>query len=40
MEALLTVMERLRDKETGCEWDKEQDFESIAPLLLKKLMKL
>ena len=36
MEALLTVMERLRDKKTGCEWDKEQDFESIAPFTIEE----
>ncbi len=36
MEALLTVMERLRDKKTGCEWDKEQDFKSIAPFTIEE----
>ena len=25
------VMARLRDPETGCPWDVEQDFASIAP---------
>ena len=24
-------MSQLRDKENGCEWDKEQTFQSIAP---------
>ncbi|MDC0509558.1 nucleoside triphosphate pyrophosphohydrolase [Gammaproteobacteria bacterium] len=28
---LLEVMSQLRDKENGCEWDKEQTFKSIAP---------
>ncbi|MDB3975809.1 nucleoside triphosphate pyrophosphohydrolase [Gammaproteobacteria bacterium] len=28
---LLEVMSQLRDKENGCEWDKEQTFQSIAP---------
>ena len=36
MEKLLTVMERLRDKETGCEWDKEQTFNSIAPFTIEE----
>ena len=36
MENLLTVMERLRDKETGCEWDKEQTFNSIAPFTIEE----
>ena len=36
MEKLLSVMERLRDKETGCEWDKEQTFSSIAPFTIEE----
>ena len=36
MEKLLTVMVRLRDKETGCEWDKEQTFNSIAPFTIEE----
>ena len=28
---LLEVTERLRDPETGCSWDKKQNFESIVP---------
>ena len=28
---LLGIMERLRDPETGCPWDVEQTFSSIAP---------
>jgi len=30
IEELLAVMERLRDPETGCAWDVEQSFASIA----------
>ena len=28
---LLALMSRLRDKQNGCPWDIEQDFDSIAP---------
>ena len=28
---LLVVMARLRDKDTGCPWDVEQTFSTIAP---------
>ena len=28
---LLEVIERLRDPETGCPWDQQQNFESIVP---------
>ncbi len=31
MERLRALMARLRDPETGCPWDVEQDFASIAP---------
>ena len=31
MQKLLDIMRRLRDPETGCPWDLEQDFASIAP---------
>lgn len=34
--ALLTVMERLRDPETGCRWDLEQSYESIAPSTIEE----
>lgn len=30
IDRLLEVMDRLRDPETGCPWDLEQDFRSIA----------
>ena len=28
---LLEIMVRLRDPDTGCPWDAEQDFTTIAP---------
>ena len=31
IEHLKSIMEALRDKETGCPWDIEQDFKSILP---------
>ena len=31
MERLLGIMERLRDPKSGCPWDIEQNFSSIAP---------
>ena len=31
IEKLLEIMARLRDPETGCPWDLEQDFSTIAP---------
>ena len=33
---LLDIMARLRDPETGCPWDMEQDFRSIAPYTLEE----
>jgi len=33
---LLSIMSRLRDPEHGCEWDREQDFESIAPYTIEE----
>jgi len=33
---LLEVMARLRDPETGCPWDVEQDFASIAPYTIEE----
>ncbi len=33
---LLRIMARLRDPETGCEWDKAQDFSSIAPYTVEE----
>lgn len=34
--ALLEVMRRLRDPETGCPWDKEQTFATIAPYTVEE----
>jgi ATP diphosphatase len=36
MERLLTIMRRLRDPETGCPWDVEQSFETIAPYTIEE----
>ena len=36
MPRLLEVMRRLRDPETGCPWDIEQDFETIAPYTIEE----
>lgn len=33
---LLEIMARLRDPETGCPWDREQDFKSIVPHTLEE----
>jgi ATP diphosphatase len=31
IEKLLEIMDQLRDPDTGCPWDLEQDFSTIAP---------
>ena len=36
IERLLAIMARLRDPETGCPWDIEQDFDSIAPYTIEE----
>ncbi len=36
IDRLLAIMERLRDKETGCPWDIEQDFKSIAKCTIEE----
>ena len=36
MERLIEIMRRLRDPETGCPWDIEQDFMSIAPYTIEE----
>ena len=36
IQALINVMAALRDPETGCPWDKEQDFASIAPYTIEE----
>ena len=33
---LLEIMSRLRDPDTGCPWDLEQDFSTIAPYTLEE----
>ena len=36
IERLLDIMARLRDPETGCPWDQEQSFETIAPYTIEE----
>ena len=36
IEPLLDVMQRLRDPDNGCAWDKEQTFDTIAPYTLEE----
>ena len=36
MPRLLEIMRRLRDPETGCPWDIEQDFASITPYTIEE----
>ncbi|MCC7329870.1 MAG: nucleoside triphosphate pyrophosphohydrolase [Gammaproteobacteria bacterium] len=36
IEKLLDIMVRLRDPATGCPWDREQDFRSIAPYTIEE----
>ena len=36
IEKLLEIMARLRDPETGCPWDIEQDFSTIAPYTIEE----
>ncbi|MBO6782633.1 MAG: nucleoside triphosphate pyrophosphohydrolase [Alphaproteobacteria bacterium] len=36
IDRLLDVMVRLRDPQTGCPWDVEQDFRSIAPYTIEE----
>ncbi|MEC8054339.1 MAG: MazG nucleotide pyrophosphohydrolase domain-containing protein, partial [Pseudomonadota bacterium] len=33
---LLTLMAQLRDPDTGCPWDVQQDFASIAPYTIEE----
>ncbi|HCQ70748.1 MAG TPA: nucleoside triphosphate pyrophosphohydrolase, partial [Rhodospirillaceae bacterium] len=33
---LVNVMKALRTPETGCPWDLEQDFDSIAPYTIEE----
>ncbi len=36
MTRLIEIMRRLRDPQTGCPWDIEQDFASIAPYTIEE----
>ena len=36
IEKLLEIMDRLRDPDTGCPWDLEQDFPTIAPYTIEE----
>ena len=36
VQRLLEIMARLRDPETGCPWDVEQSFETIAPYTIEE----
>jgi nucleoside triphosphate diphosphatase len=36
MERLIAIMARLRDPTTGCPWDIEQDFATIAPYTIEE----
>ncbi len=36
MEKLIEIMKRLRDPETGCPWDIEQTFQTIAPYTIEE----
>ena len=33
---LIEIMAALRDKQTGCPWDIEQDFATIAPYTIEE----
>jgi nucleoside triphosphate diphosphatase len=36
IDRLLAIMARLRNKEHGCPWDREQDFATIAPYTIEE----
>ena len=36
LERLVSIMRRLRDPETGCDWDREQSFATIAPYTIEE----
>ncbi|MBR46738.1 MAG: nucleoside triphosphate pyrophosphohydrolase, partial [Rhodospirillaceae bacterium] len=36
IDKLLHVMTRLRDPQSGCPWDIEQNFETIAPYTIEE----
>ena len=35
MSKLVLIMEQLRNKEGGCDWDLQQTYETIAPYTLE-----
>ena len=37
LERIIEIMRQLRDPETGCPWDVEQDFSTIAPYTIEEL---
>ena len=36
IEKLLEVVAKLRDRDTGCPWDVDQDFSTIAPYTIEE----
>jgi ATP diphosphatase len=36
LERLVAIMRRLRDPQTGCEWDRQQSFATIAPYTVEE----
>ncbi len=40
LEALLQLMQRLRDPQRGCPWDREQSFATIAPHTIEEAYEL
>ena len=36
LERLISIMRRLRDPKAGCEWDREQNFATIAPYTIEE----
>jgi ATP diphosphatase len=36
LDELVAIMRRLRDPETGCAWDRQQTFETIAPYTIEE----
>jgi ATP diphosphatase len=40
LQRLLRIMERLRDPERGCPWDRQQDWTSIAPHTIEEAYEL
>ena len=36
MQRLIAIMEKLRDPVSGCPWDVQQDFRSIAPYTIEE----